>query len=282
MQQPDRHNKTDERVRFVARHYQPDRFDSRKAWAVMREQLGIPAKRRSLFTYWQVAAVAALLLIAGILYFVGDRTEVLVAENERSEFSLPDQTKIVMQRGAELEHDQRFGKNERHVSMRGEITFAVTRDETKPFVVSTPVARVEVLGTEFTVKADDKETRLTVTSGRVLFTPHDPVIPLLCEAGMAVHYRADTETVEVTSPGSRININAKEEFLLFDNIQLKEVARVLSHYYNVSLELPKDEENIPFSSSFTGKSILEIINIINYTLDTNVTFNNSTMAPTTH
>ncbi|NLJ01264.1 MAG: FecR family protein [Bacteroidales bacterium] len=274
MQQSDLH-KTDERVRFVARHYQPDRIDSRKVWPEMCEQLGIFSKHRpnhrTFSTYWQVAAAAALLLIAGILYFMGDKTEVLVAENERSAFSLPDQTKIVMQRGAKLEYDPRFGKNERHVSMSGEITFAVTRDETKPFIVSTPVARVEVLGTEFTVKADNKEARLTVTSGKVLFTPHDPVIPLLCDAGMAVHYRADTETVEVTSPESRIAINGKEDFLLFDNIQLKEVARVLSHYYNVSIELPDNESDIRFSSSFTRKSILEIINIINLTLDTHIT-----------
>lgn len=271
MQQSELHNKTEERVRFVARHYQPDRFDSQKAWPEIREQLGLFSKHRTFSTYWQAAAVAVLLLIVGVLYFSNDKTEILVAENERTIFSLPDRTIITMQQGAELKYERHFGKDERHVSMQGEIAFAVARDESKPFIVTTPVARVEVLGTEFTVRADDKETRLNVVSGRVLFTPNDPVIPLLCDAGMTVHYRADAETVEATSLGSRMEINGKTETLSFENIRLEEVARVLSHYYNVPLELPEDEANIPFSSSFTQKSILEIINIINFTLETNIT-----------
>lgn len=267
---PSDQHKTEERVRFVARHYQPNRFDSRRAWSEMQEQLGIPPKRRSLTPYWQAAAAVAILLIAGIFYFTGDRTETLVATNHQEEFSLPDQTRIVMQQGAELEYNKQFGESERHVLMHGEIAFAVVRDEFAPFIVTTPTARVEVLGTEFSVHADDNETRLNVTSGRVLFTPNDPVIPLLCGAGMNVHYIADSETVRVTSPGSSMEINGITNTLSFDNVKLKEVVRVLALYYNVSLELPESEADIPFSSSFTAKSIIEIINIINFTLDTGI------------
>jgi len=209
--QPTNHHTTEAHVRFVARHYQPNRFDSQKAWVDMQKRLGKPAKRRSLPTYWRAAAAAAvaLLLVAGILYVTGDRTERLMAKNERAAFSLPDQTGILMQQGAELTYGKHFGKNDRQVSMRGEIAFAVTHDSSKPFIVTTPTARVEVLGTEFTVNADDKETRLDVASGRVRFTPDDPVIPLLCEAGMAVHYRADTKTIEVIAPDSRMEINGQ-------------------------------------------------------------------------
>lgn len=270
MQQPD-HHINEEQVRFVARHYQPGRFDSRRAWNEMQQQLEIPSKRRSLTIYWQAAAVIALLLVAGIFYFTGSRTETLIAENHRTELSLPDQTEIVMQQGARLTYDKHFNKQERRVSMHGEITFAVAPNISKPFIVTTPVARVEVLGTEFTVQADDDETHLNVASGRVLFTPNDPVIPLLCSAGMAVHYRADTRTVEVTSPQSRMEINDQTKTLTFDNVRLEEVVRILSHYYNTSLELPDNETGIPFSSSFTDKSIIEIINIINFTLDTRIT-----------
>lgn len=270
--QPTNHHTTEAHVRFVARHYQPNRFDSQKAWVDMQKRLGKPAKRRSLPTYWRAAAAAAvaLLLVAGILYVTGDRTERLMAKNERAAFSLPDQTGILMQQGAELTYGKHFGKNDRQVSMRGEIAFAVTHDSSKPFIVTTPTARVEVLGTEFTVNADDKETRLDVASGRVRFTPDDPVIPLLCEAGMAVHYRADTKTIEVIAPDSRMEINGQTGKLSFDNVRLEEVVRILSLYHDTSLELPEEEADIPFSSSFTNQSLADIIQIINFTLDTNI------------
>ena len=195
----------------------------------MQKRLGKPAKRRSLPTYWRAAAAAAvaLLLVAGILYVTGDRTERLMAKNERAAFSLPDQTGILMQQGAELTYGKHFGKNDRQVSMRGEIAFAVTHDSSKPFIVTTPTARVEVLGTEFTVNADDKETRLDVASGRVRFTP-DAGNPTLCEAGMAVHYRADVKTIEVIAPDSRMEINGQTGKLSFDNVRLEEVAWILS------------------------------------------------------
>lgn len=155
--------------------------------------------------------------------------------------------------------------------MCGDIAFAVTRDEIKPFIVSTPTALIKVLGTEFTVAANDNETRLSVASGKVLFTPNDPAVPLPCTADMTVRYIAETATVNVTAPGREIEINGKTRSLTFDNIELKEVVSLLSHFYKIALELPENEAELAFSSSFTQESIIEIINIINLTLDTHIT-----------
>lgn len=271
----------DQSVRFVAQHYQKGVFEPTKGWKRLAASLpGFhkigqtrkAGKARRLSQATRIAAAVLLLFVAGIgVWTVVNRPQQLVAQVDNTEFTLPDQTGIVMRRGAKLEYDRHFGKRERHVSMQGEITFAVARDETRPFIVSTPAARIEVLGTGFTVNAGDNETRLSVASGMVRFTPNDPVIPLLCGAGMAVHYSAKTETVKITSPGSTMEINGREGFLLFDNTRLEEVVRVLSHFYHVPLQLPESESGIPFSSSFSEKSIQEIIHIINFTLDTHIT-----------
>ncbi|SFL49785.1 FecR family protein [Proteiniphilum acetatigenes] len=264
-------DKTEESVRFVARHYQPGRFDSRKAWLQMGGRLGIAPERRSLTLLWRVAAVAIVVITAGILYLTAERGDTLIAGYDHTEFTLPDQTEIVMQKGSVLKYDKYFDKTERRVSMYGEITFEVAPDETKPFIISTPAAQIKVLGTEFTVIADDDETRLSVTSGKVLFTPDDPVIPLLCTAGMTVHYSAGSKTVKIASTDSEMEINGKTRSLTFENMRLKEVVMVLSHFYKIQIELPESESELTFSSSFTQASIIEIINIINLTLDTHIT-----------
>ena len=267
-------DKTEESVRFVARHYQPGRFDSRKAWLQMEKRLGVTPQRQPLTLLWRAAAVAIVVITAGILYLTSEKGDMLIARQDHTQFTLPDNSLIEMQKGAKLKYDKHFDKTERRVSMYGEITFDVAHNEAKPFIVSTPTAQIEVLGTEFTVTADDDETRLSVASGKVRFTPDDPVIPLLCTAGMTVHYSAKNGTVNVTSPGSEMEINGKTQSLTFDNMGLKEMVMVLSHFYNVQIELPESESDLTFSSSFTQKSIIEIINIINFTLDTHITIIN--------
>lgn len=264
----------DESVRFVAQHYQKEAFNTQKGWKRLTASLPGFGKVRYLPLITRVAAAVLLLLVIGVgLLKMVNRPEQLFAETDSITFTLPDQTQIVMQKGAWLEYDKHFGKRERHISMNGEITFAVARDETRPFIVSTPTAQIEVLGTEFTVTADDDETLLSVASGIVRFTPDAPVIPLLCTAGMTVHYSAGDETVKVASPdtASKMEVNGKMRSLTFDNMRLKEVVMVLSHFYNVQIELPEDESELTFSSSFTRRSVIEIINIINLTLDTHIT-----------
>lgn len=261
----------DESVRFVVRHYQKGMFDTPKGWKRLTASLPGFGRVQYLSLLTRVAAAGVLLFVIGVgILKMVNRPEQLSAQTDNIAFTLPDQTEILMQKGAKLEYDKHFDKTERRVSMHGEITFNVTRDEAKPFIVSTPTAQIEVLGTEFTVTADDDETRLSVASGRVRFTPDDPVIPLLCTAGMTVHYNAESETVKVASPGSEMEINGKTRSLIFDNMRLKEIVMVLSHFYNVQIELPERESELTFSSSFMQESIIEIINIINLTLDTHI------------
>lgn len=265
-------DKIDDSIRFVARHYQKGMFDSQSGWKrLTASRPGFGRTRHRLYLTWIAAAAMSLLVIGvGVLNMI-NQPEQLYAQTDNTSFTLPDQTEIMMQKGAKLEYDKHFDKAERRVSMHGEITFAVARDETKSFTISTPTALIEVLGTEFTVTADDNETRLSVSSGKVLFTPDDPVIPLLCTAGMRVHYIAKTETVNVTAPGKEMEINGKTRSFTFNNMELKEIVRVLSHFYKITIELPENEAELTFSSSFTRESIIEIINIINLTLDTHIT-----------
>lgn len=265
-------NNIDDSIRFVAKHYQKGMFDTANGWKRLSASLpdfGRP--HHQLRLTWIAAAVMLLCVIGVSVLKIMNRPEQLFAQTDNTSFTLPDQTGIVMQKGSKLEYDKHFDKTERRVSMYGEITFAVAPDETKPFIVSTPAAQIEVLGTEFTVIADDNETRLSVASGKVLFTPDDPVIPLLCTAGMTVHYSAGSKTVKIASTDSEMEINGKTRSLTFENMRLKEVVMVLSHFYKIQIELPESESELTFSSSFTQASIIEIINIINLTLDTHIT-----------
>lgn len=260
----------EECVKFVASHYKSNAFDTQKAWEKMQKHMTPPAKTRKLkFLYPAVAAIAAIAVIS-IVFFSLEKQNTLTAKADHTDFSLPDSTHINMRKGAKLVYATDYGKKARKVNMRGEITFDVARDENKPFIVSTPTAQVKVLGTSFTVSEDEKGTRLNVTSGVVEFTPQDPIIPILCTAGTSVHYTAKKELVEITSPTSSMVINGAENTLSFTNAPLKDVTLILSHYFNAEIQIPEEETQLLFSSSFTNKSIIEILNIINLTLESHL------------
>lgn len=273
MENQSQHN-MDEGIRFVTRHYKPSVFDSRKGWEKIQKHITPERKALRMSFFYGAAAAAALLLVVSVFYFTSNTATKLTAKAGNASHVLPDSSSIEMRQGAELQYEQDFGKAERRVSMTGEISFVVARDEAKAFIVTTPTAQVRVLGTEFTVAADDNETDLNVVSGKVQFMPESPVIPLLCTAGMTVRYTADNENVRVTSPGSSMEIGGKDKSLMFSNVRLKDVTMVLSHFYGVKIELPEEESELTFTSSFTQKSVVEIINIINLTLDTHLSLDN--------
>lgn len=264
-------NTLEDSVRFVAKHYKTGTFNSKEAWTKIEKRIAPQQKVRKLSPYYGAAAAVAIIALVSVFYLSINRgNKTLYAQTDNTAFVLRDSTFVNMQKGAELVYDKNFGITERRVSMRGNITFNVARDEQKPFIIATPAAQVRVLGTVFTVDENDKNVRLSVESGLVQFTPADPAIPLLCEAGARVHFVTDKKLVEVAFPQGFMSISGMDNKLVFNNVSLKDVVLVLSHYYNKSIQLPEEEASLTFTSSFTQKSVIEIINIINFTLDTNI------------
>lgn len=168
-------NDIDESIRFVAQHYRQGVFDTAKGWKRLTHSLQEFRRVQYLSLVTRVAAVALLLIVTGVGIWISvNRPSQLLAESDNTIFSLPDHTEVVMQEGAELTYDRHFGNRYRHVSMHGNIRFSVTHDETMPFIVFTPTAKITVLGTVFNVSENDEGTELSVISGKSSSHPSHP------------------------------------------------------------------------------------------------------------
>lgn len=130
----------------------------------------------ALWTSGQRAASQAATKVAGTI-------QVTPAPNQRV---LADGTIVELNQGAELEVS--FSSGERRVTLeRGEAHFAVTKDETWPFVVRARGVDVRAVGTAFNVRVATATVEVLVTEGRVrLETQRAPGAGALGESAATV------------------------------------------------------------------------------------------------
>ena len=87
-------------------------------------------------------------------------------KGQRSTVTLQDSTEITLNYLSELAVDRWSTKNNRTVSLKGEALFNVRPNGT-PFILTTDVGTVRVLGTKFNVCVRDGRMEVAVLSGRV-------------------------------------------------------------------------------------------------------------------
>ncbi len=80
---------------------------------------------------------------------------------------LPDDSHVMLRKGATLTYPEHFAANERHVSLKGEAFFNVTHNEKQPFTIDAQAASVKVLGTSFDVASSNEGVQVTVKTGKV-------------------------------------------------------------------------------------------------------------------
>ncbi len=133
------------------------------------------ARRRRWTQALTVAAVVLCLVGGGVLWW-SQPASMTAAVGERTTVALPDGSTVELNGGTTIEYPRGFssfpliGSSIREVRLEGEAFFSVVKSD-RPFQVTTPNARVEVLGTKFNVRTrtqdDTPQTRVAVTAGTV-------------------------------------------------------------------------------------------------------------------
>lgn len=197
--------------------------------------------RRILYTLANVAAVAAVAV--GIWFSMDERYDNKLAESmitleipagHRMDITLEDGTVARLNSGAKLKYPQSFSSSSREVFLEGEACFEVTRDERRPFVVSTGAADVEVLGTVFDVYADEEEFSTTLIEGSVKVTS-------LNDPGKSVTITPDHKVFMHNGALSVEKVDASESIMWVDGIldisgtDFGKIVRKMENAYGVKI-----------------------------------------------
>ena len=265
----------DRMIDFVAKSYEENRFDPKKALA--RSQNGTLHRSLSLskrtVMLKRIIGIAAAVIV-GIFLYTSWRTSWTdyMAYDIPQTFTLPDSSSVTLAPGATLRLQRH--KDNRLVQMTGKVYFNVRHDDRAPFRVDAGSGFVKVLGTRFQVDALDS-TSVSVVSGKVLFTDSqsDGEGLILTKGQSAVLDPAASKPVEITPKHPNPAAWATGEFI-YDNTPLPEVLSELSEYYGVTLVAfdagHSSGESRSLSGEFSTSSLPEILNLINSALGTDI------------
>lgn len=158
---------------------------------------------------------------------------VVTGADEVATVTLEDETVVRLAPHSRLEFNR--GGAEREVSLSGRAYFAVSEREEDPFVVRLPTGAVEVLGTRFDVRTEDREMQVTVVEGEVR----------MAAEGGAAHVRQnemararDREAPEVEHVDDVFQvIDWLGQFLAFESTPMDNVAEEFQRRFGMQVEI---------------------------------------------
>jgi ferric-dicitrate binding protein FerR (iron transport regulator) len=229
---------------------------------------------------WKAAAVLIILLASSVmlyLYLSRPAKFVITAQATNLEKVLPDGSVVSLHAGSQITYPESFSSNTRNVELIGEAYFKVTHDKTKPFIVASGPARVEVLGTQFNMNTHTLNGAMEVvlTSGKV-----------------SVYYKGLQKDNVLLMPGEKAELNTEQKHickstntdpnymawkthvLIFDNETLQQVVNTLHNVYQTPIQIADARLSYcRVTATFNNQSLQSVLEVIKETLDLQVNQN---------
>ncbi|GGJ96817.1 FecR family protein [Parabacteroides faecis] len=267
-------NKLEQRIRFVAKHYEEGRLDTDKAWQQFAAKHQV-RRTVSFRRYWMAAASVLLLLIGFGTYYITDRNSpewvaITTIPGQIKDVYLPDSTLISMAGSSSIRYDAKsYGKERRVVEMKGKAFFKVTRNETRPFSVYTERTEVTVLGTSFQINEQPDGTDVNVMTGKVSFgATGNETDKVILTAGMSASYSMESKGITLLEEEDLNTLSWKTRQLRFNDTPLEKVIGDLNEYYQVKVINKAENPNLKLTATFNDLPLEDVLLVINQTLDT--------------
>jgi ferric-dicitrate binding protein FerR (iron transport regulator) len=229
--------------------------------------------KRGSFHWGKVAAASILIVaLAAVGYFMLRTPSLITVTAEAGALvkTLPDGSVITLNKGAILEYPSKFS-GARNVKLSGEGYFEVAHDADHPFIVSSGIAKIEVLGTRFNVRTDTEGGKVSVvlTSGKVSVyhadNVHNRTILNPGEQAEISDMRKEIVKSKVTDQNY---MSWKTGRIVFDNTPLLQIASVLESVYHTRVILTDPAlVNCRVTATFEHQSITSVLLVLKNTLD---------------
>lgn len=232
----------------------------------------------SVWKYISIAASVLLLCVSSVLLQnIGKKPlsymEVTSMAGSKTQVLLPDSTIVWLNGDSRIRYPESFGDDERRVELIGEAFFHVTKDKERPFSVNLDRMRIEVLGTEFNVFAEEQsdiiETTLVEGSVALFSTGNETWVPdrILNPNDQAIYSKSE-DKIEVHRVRSSLSTSWVTGNFFFDKVTFGDLLQVLEHSFHVKFHLKNERlERTYLTAQFTHQESLDdILSILQISL----------------
>ena len=227
-------------------------------------------KQRTFTTYYWKIAVAVILLIGVFSILISPFAEqgvVYEAKAHSVEITLPDSSRITLNKGGVLRVDNDFGVQERRVELVGEAFFRIAKDPQKPFAVRVGNVETVVLGTRFNIDQIGEQVKIDVYEGKVSF--HTDKDEILLEKQQSAYYTQKSDQIIA----SEFNINTNSWMthrLVFKNVKLEKLTRDVSNHFSVDIQVNHKIKDVKLTTVFENPTLDEVLNELEMILQVEV------------
>ncbi len=259
-----------------------------RLWNKLNNELFEKPRRRPFFSkriFVQLTIAACLLLVVSFSIYIyipeffqrnvisdSRGMETQNNANTNQTLTLPDGSKVVLEKNSSIIVSEDFGKVNRTVLLKGKAYFKVVRNEKKPFLVKMGNLVTEVLGTSFKVGSDNqnKSIEVAVISGKVSVYAttksgsSKKLNGVVLTPNLKAIYNTENQTIQesiVEIPQLLIPNLQKSDFI-FDEIQFGELRDRFKLFYGVDIIFVNREiERCLFTGDLGGLNLFEQLDV---------------------
>lgn len=208
--------------------------------------------------YWAAAAVVVLVASASLAWWTWQAHSFLTyqtAYGKIQEIKLADGSVVTLNAHSALRVADKLGDRPiREVWLDGEAYFAIAKRKGTKFVVHTPEAQVEVLGTEFNVNTRRDQTNVVLHEGKVQLSTENQSAVVLKPGDMAI-VTPKSQHIQLKRVQPDFYDAWKESYLVLDGKSLPEIINNLQDTFGVTITL--DNAQLA-DKKLTGKLSTEV------------------------
>lgn len=251
---------------------------------------------RSISWFSRAAAILILPLLAFSIWSLSIKNkEEKIADNNiswqeiqsplgiRSHILLPDGTDLWLNAGSKIRYCIPFVREKRQLELSGEAFLHVARNENAPFLVNTEYTSIQVLGTQFNVKAypEDEQIEVTLKEGSVEFScatsDTKEFSTLMVPNDHLTFWKKDGH---ITKENIAIDkyIAWTQNKMIFDHTPLTELVKYVERWYGVNIIILDEEiRQYHFNGTIENETIQDLMKILKMTLPISYTVDNKTI-----
>lgn len=236
------------------------------------------AKIRCLPRYWKLAACAACLVVALIIYqnnllniLAPHRLTAMSSQTGKvKKHILSDGSIVWLKNSSRLVFPVAFGNGERVVTLEGEALFEIAKDPAHPFLIHCGSLTTTVLGTSFNICNTGAETKVTVLTGKVALTAPQSEKIILYPDQQAV-YSEQAAAMEKREAGKvpLQSITKDTEYdMAFNDAPMQSVVQRIEKKFEVIIQLQQTTINDNLiTADLTDQSLQHTMRMISQALN---------------